>query len=180
MHRKEAASANLVCMAEIVGVHGVRGMLKLKIFSDAPEKLAGYAPLCDAAGQPAFSFASLQPHGNIWLAALEGVGDRAAAEKLRGTKLYVPRDRLPQIADEHTYYHVDLIGLAVKDENGDTIGKIVAVANFGGGDLLDIKPQKDGKSKSASFYLPFTRANVPHVDLGKKEATVIIPPGLLD
>ncbi len=167
-------------MAEIVGVHGVRGVLKVKVFSDAPEKLADYAPLCDASGKPAFTFTSLQPHGGIFLATLEGVADRTAADSLRGAKLYVPRGRLPKIEDEHTYYHVDLVGLAVTDENGEPLGKIIAVANFGGGDLLEIKPQKDGKSKGASFYLPFTNANVPRVDLAAKEATVIIPPGLLD
>ncbi len=162
-------------MAEIVGVHGVRGALKMKVFSSDPERLADYAPLCDASGHPAFTLTSLQPHGTIFLATLEGVEDRTAAEKLRGTKLYVPRERLPDIEDEQTYYHIDLIGLGVKDEQGEDLGKIINVVNFGGGDLLEIKPPK-----GASYYLPFTKANVPHVDLGQKEATVIIPPGLLD
>ncbi len=162
-------------MAEIVGMHGVRGTLKMKIFSRVPEKLADYAPLCDASGHPAFTLTSLQPHGTIWLATLEGIADRTAAEKLRGAKLYVPRDRLPAIEDDQTYYHIDLIGLAVQDEQGAALGKIINVVNFGGGDLLEVKPLK-----GASYYLPFTKANVPHVDLDKKEATVVIPPGLLD
>ena len=175
MQSKEAVSTNLICMAEIVGVHGVKGILKLKVFSDSPENLLDYAPLCDAAGKKEFKFLTFHPHQNIYLAQLEGLTDRTAAEKLRGTKLYVPRDRLPEIKDKNTYYYTDLIGLAAKDARGEVIGKIIQVANFGSGDLLEIKPLK-----GASYYIPFTKAIVPNVDIAKKEATVIVPPGLLD
>jgi 16S rRNA processing protein RimM len=162
-------------MAEIVGVHGVRGMLKVKVFSEAPERLTDYAPLCDAAGKKEFKFLSFQPHQNIYLAALEGISDRTAAEKLRGTKLYVSRERLPEIKDKDTYYHADLIGLTAKEPDGAALGRIINIANYGAGDLLEIKPLK-----GASFYVPFTKAIVPAVDVKKREATVIVPPGLLD
>lgn len=175
MQSKEAVSANLICMAEIVGVHGVKGMLKLKVFSETPEKLLDYAPLCDAAGKREFKFLTFQPHQNIFLATLDDIKDRDAAEKLRGTKLYVPRDRLPRIKDKDTYYHVDLIGLTARGEDGAVVGRIIQVANFGSGDLLEIKPLK-----GASYFVPFTKAVVPVVDVEKKEATVIVPPGLLD
>lgn len=166
---------HLVCLAEIVGVHGVRGVLKLKVFCDNPDDLPKYAPLCDAAGTREFTFTGFQPHQNIYLAAVEGLADRTQAEKLRGTKLYVPRDRLPSIKDDNTYYHVDLVGLSVKDEQGAPLGKTVKVENFGAGDLLEIKPLK-----GASYYLPFTKATVPSIDIEKKEMIAIIPPGLLD
>ncbi len=161
-------------MAEIVGVHGVKGMLKLKVFSDSPESLPDYAPLCDAAGKE-FIFLTYQPHQNVYLAALDNVKDRDQAEKLRGTRLYVPRERLPKIKDRNTYYYADLIGLTAKDAAGIAIGKIIQVANFGSGDLLEIKPLK-----GASYYVPFTKAIVPNVDVAKKEATVLVPHGLLD
>lgn len=175
MQRKEDVSAHLVCLAEIVGVHGVRGIVKIKVFCDNPDDLPGYAPLCDATEKREFRFASFQPHQNIWLAEIEGLSDRTQAEKLRGTRLYVPRDRLPHIEDDSTYYHVDLVGLAVKDADGTTLGTVLKVENFGAGDLLEIKPPK-----GASYYLPFTNANVPKVDIARKEVTVVIPPGLLD
>ena len=175
MQSKEAVSAHLICMAEIVGVHGVRGMLKLKVFSDSPENLPDYAPLCDAAGKKEFTFLTFQPHQNIYLVTLENIKDRDQAEKLRGTKLYIPRDRLPEIKDKNTYYYADLVGLAAKDANGAVIGKIIQVANFGSADLLEIKPLK-----GASYYVPFTKAIVPNVNIEKKEATVLVPPGLLD
>ncbi|MCE9507774.1 MAG: ribosome maturation factor RimM [Alphaproteobacteria bacterium] len=175
MQSKEAVSSPaLILMAEIVGVHGVKGMLKVKVFGDDPGKLVDYQPLCDASGKK-FSFLTFQPHQNIYLAALEGVSDRTAAEKLRGTKLYVPREALPQIKDKNTYYHVDLIGLTAKDADGAIIGKIIQVANFGAGDLLEIKPLQ-----GASYYVPFTKAVVPNVDMAAREATVIVPHGLLD
>ena len=175
MQSKEAVSSDLICMAEIVGVHGVKGMLKLKVFSEDPEKLLDYTPLCNAAGKPVFDFLTFQPHQNIYLATLKDIKDRTAAEKLRGTKLYVPRKSLPKIKDKDTFYHVDLIGLAVKSPEGIVLGKVIQVANFGAGDLLEIKPVK-----GASYYVPFTDAVVPHVDMEKREATVIVPPGLLD
>lgn len=162
-------------MAEIVGVHGIKGMLTLKVFSDTPEKLMDYMPLCDASGQKTFDFVTFQPHGNIYLITLEGITDRTAAEKLRGTQLYMPRERLPKIKDKDTYYHTDLMGLTAKSPEGEALGRIIMVANYGAGDLLEIKPPK-----GASYLIPFTKAIVPAVDLEKREATVIVPPGLLD
>jgi 16S rRNA processing protein RimM len=162
-------------MAEIVGVHGIKGMLKLKVFGDDPGKLPDYMPLCDASGKKKFNFLTFQPHQNIYLATLEGVADRTAAEKLRGTRLYVPREALPRIKDKDTYYHMDLIGLTARDAEGAIIGSIIQVANFGAGDLLEIKPLQ-----GASYYVPFTKAVVPNVDMAAREATVIVPHGLLD
>jgi len=162
-------------MAEIVGVHGVKGMLTLKIFSAAPGALLDYMPLCDAAGLRTFDFLTFQPHKNVYLATLDGVSDRTAAEKLRGVKLYMPRERLPKIKAKDAYYYTDLVGLTAKNPEGGVIGKIVQAANFGAGDLLEIKPLK-----GASYFLPFTRSIVPDVNVEKREATVIVPPGLLD
>jgi 16S rRNA processing protein RimM len=175
VQRKEDVSSSLICMAEIIGVHGVKGMLKLKVFSDNPDGLLEYAPLCDAEGLKTFHFLTLQPHQNIYLATLEGIKDRTAAEKLRGIRLYVPRDRLPKLKEKDTYYHADLVGLTAKTPEGEILGKIVAVANFGATDLFEIKPVK-----GASYFVPFTRAVVPNVNIEKREATVIVPPGLLD
>ncbi|MEZ0259639.1 MAG: ribosome maturation factor RimM [Alphaproteobacteria bacterium] len=161
-------------MAEIVGVHGIRGMVKLKVFSDNPDSLTGGAPLCDSDGK-LYKLASLAPHGNIWLAQVEGLTDRTLAEKLRGTKLYRQRDSLPEIKKKDPYYHADLIGMAALLPDKTSLGTVIAIANFGAGDLLEIKP-----AKGQSFYVPFTNAVVPHVDVKAKTLTVDPPPGLLD
>lgn len=162
-------------MAEIVGVHGVRGLVKLKVFAENPGMLLDYSPLCDESGAKTFALLSLEPHKNIWLAELEGIADRTAAEKLRGVKLHVPRDRLPAIQKQNTFYHSDLAGLAAKYPDGRPMGRVLAVANFGAGDLLEIKPDK-----GQSFYVPFTDKCVPGIDLAAKEITVDPPLGLLD
>lgn len=178
MHKTGAISENadnLVLMAEVVGVHGIKGWVKLKIFSADPEGLADFAPFYDAKGQRTFELLAVQPHGNTYLAVIDGVTDRNAAEALRGTKLYLPRESLPDIDEDDTFYHVDLIGLAAQWPDGRPMGKVVNVANFGAGDLLEIRP-----TRGASFYVPFTNEVVPDVDMAKKIVTIDPPPGLLD
>lgn len=162
-------------MAEIIGVHGIKGAVKLMVFSEDPEALLDYAPFCDAAQKRAFELLDVQQHGNTYLAYIDGVTDRTAAEKLRGTKLYVPRERLPDIEDDTTFYHIDLIGLAARWPDGKPMGKVVNVANFGAGDLIEIRP-----IKGASFYVPFTDEAVPDVNLKDGFVTIDPPPGLLD
>lgn len=178
MHKTGATSENannLVLMAEIVGVHGIKGWVKLKIFSADPEGLADFAPFYDATGQRTFELLAVQPHGNTYLAVIDGVADRNAAEALRGAKLYLLRENLPDIDEDDTFYHVDLIGLAAQWPDGRPMGKVVNVANFGAGDLLEIRP-----TRGASFYVPFTNEVVPDVDMTKKIVTIDPPPGLLD
>ena len=178
MHKTGAISENadnLVLMAEVVGVHGIKGWVKLKIFSADPEGLADFAPFYDATGQRTFELLAVQPHGNTYLAVIDGVAARNAAEALRGAKLYLPRENLPDIDEDDTFYHVDLIGLAAQWPDGRPMGKVVNVANFGAGDLLEIRP-----TRGASFYVPFTNEVVPDVDMTKKIVTIDPPPGLLD
>ena len=100
-------------MGEIVGAQGIKGLVKLKIFGDNPDALTAHAPLCDAEQKKNFTVTKLIPHSNIWLAELDGIKDRTQAEKLHGTKLYLPRKHFPDIKKEGTYYHADLIGLPV-------------------------------------------------------------------
>lgn len=162
-------------MAEIVGVHGVKGTLKLKVFSEEPHRLIDLAPLLDAKGEKQFVPVSLHAHQNIFLAEFENIHDRTQAEKLRGTKLFIPTERLPKIRKKNTYYHADLIGLAAKHRDGRDIGTVIGVSNFGAGDLLDIKP-----AKGNSFYVPFTDAIVPDVNLETKIITIDPPDGLIN
>jgi len=178
VHKTGATSENadnLVLMAEIVGVHGIKGWVKLKIFSADPEGLADFAPFYDAKRERTFELLTVQPHGNAYLGIIDGVTDRNGAEALRGTQLYLPRENLPDIDAEDTFYHVDLIGLAAQWPDGRPMGKVVNVANFGAGDLLEIRPLR-----GASFYVPFTNDIVPDVDMAQKTVTVDPPPGLLD
>jgi 16S rRNA processing protein RimM len=173
--QEQLEKLSLVCMAEIVGAHGIKGMVKLKVFTNNPEGLSHHASFYGAERKGSFVLHNLAAHGNIWIAGVEGVKDRTAAEKLHGTKLYLDREILPEIKEDNTYYHADLIGLAARYPDGKEMGSIVAVVNFGASDLLEVKPPA-----GASFYIPFTKASVPDVNLKEKTVTIDPPPGLLD
>lgn len=166
---------SLLLMAEIVGAHGIGGLVKLKIFADDAEKLPSYGTFLDADGKESFALRDVQPHGNIWLGRIEAVQDRTAAERLRGTQLFLDRARLPKIKKKDTFYYADLVGLTALYPDGKTLGTVVSVANFGAGDLVEIKPVK-----GASFYIPFTDTAVPDVNLAEKTMTVDPPEGLME
>jgi len=102
---------------------------------------------------------------------LSGVADRTAAEKLTNTDLYVPRDRLPAIDEDGTYYHADLIGLAAETQDGVALGKVTGLFNFGAGDLIEIATPQGGEP----MLLPFSNAVVPEVDLKAGKITIVLP-----
>ncbi len=175
MKRKGENSSNMLCVAEIVGAHGIKGMVKLKIFSEDPLNLMDYAPLYDSKKDKEFKFTNIASHKNTYLAWLEGCDDRNKSEDLRGTKLYITSDKLPEIVEEGTYYYKDLEGLTVKDDTGLIIGTTVKINDFGAGELLEISQYNN----KGTFLLPFTDECVPTINLDKKEVTVKIPEGLI-
>ena len=119
-------------------------------------------------------FAVLTDKLDGFVARLKGVADRNAAERLTNIKLYVPRDRLPPVEDDNTFYHADLIGLAAVTPDGDAIGTVTAIHNFGAGDLIVI-----AKPDGEALMLPFTHAAVPTVDL-KAGRIVVVPPAIVE
>lgn len=153
-----------VLVGEIGRPHGVRGLVRLRAFTEDPAALAAYSPLTDEAGTR--RFALTLKGGDI--AAIEGVADRDAAQLLTGTKLYVERDRLPAPAEEE-FYLADLIGLRVADAAGEAIGTVRAVEDHGGGPFLIVQ------GPAREHLLPFTRAVVPVVDVAGGVVTVVLP-----
>ena len=151
-------------VGEIGKPHGVRGLVRLRAFTEDPRAIAGYSPLTDEAGTR--RFAITLKGGDI--AAIEGVTDRDAAQRLTGTKLFVERDRLPAPGDEE-FYLADLIGLSAVSEAGEAIGTIRAVEDHGGGPFLIVQ------GASREHLLPFTRAVVPVVDVAGGTVTVTLP-----
>ena len=148
---------NPVLMAVIGAPHGIRGELRVKTFTGDPLALGDYGPLYAKDGR-AFEILAIRPAKYLVVVRLKGVNDRDSAERLAGTELFVDRSALPDDGDEDEFYHADLVGLAVRDETGDTIGKIAAVQNFGGGDILDLTL---GTRKGV--LIPFSKAAVPEV-----------------
>lgn len=155
-------------VGEIGRPHGVRGLVRLRAFTEDPAAIAAYSPLTDEAGTK--RFAITLKGGDI--AAVEGVVDRDAAQRLTGTKLYVDRDRLPP-PDDDEFYLVDLIGLAAVTQAGEPLGRIRAVEDHGAGAFLII----DGPARE--LLLPFTRAVAPVVDIAGGRVTVVPPDEIL-
>jgi 16S rRNA processing protein RimM len=159
-----------VLLGRIAGAHGIRGEVLIKTFTAAPEGIAAYGPLSDAGGARSFSFESARPTPKGVVARLVGVADRNAAEALKGTELYIERERLPAAA-EGEFYHADLVGLDAVEPAGKPLGSIVGVHNFGAGDLLEIRLAASGKTE----LVPFTDDAVPEVDIAGRRVVVVLP-----
>ena len=159
-----------ILLGRIVGAHGIRGEVVIHAYTVAPADIGTYGPLLDKDGAEHFRIESARVTAKGVVARLEGVGDRNAAEALKGVELYVERDKLPAAA-EGEFYHADLIGLSAVDPNGKRIGEIVAVQNYGAGDLLEIRLAGAGKTE----LIPFTEATVPEVDIAAGRAVVAMP-----
>lgn len=163
-----------VCLGVVVGVHGVRGLVRVKPFTQDPMAVADYGPVETKDGKRQFKIAATGVAKGVVICRFEGISDRDVAEALRGTELYVARAVLPDVdEDEEGYYHADLIGLAAEGPEGRLFGRVSAVHNFGAGDLLEIVPP-DG---SASFLVSFTDENVPDVDIASGRLTLVPPEG---
>jgi 16S rRNA processing protein RimM len=136
-----------IALAAVAGAQGVRGELRLKLFSDSAKNLAAHDKVF--VGGVERRLVSAREGGKFAVARIEGVGDRAAAEALRGSLIEVDREALPPLA-EGEYYHIDLIGLVAVDQAGEPVGTVVSVENFGAGDLLEVE-QADGKRALIPF-----------------------------
>ncbi len=162
---------NLVLLGRFGAPHGVRGEIRLQSYTGDPLAIASYGPLTDRSGAKRFTILSVRPQGKEMLVArVEGVSDRDGAERLTGTELYIRREELPAPDDEDEFYLADLVGLRAETRAGELLGTIVAVRNFGAGDILEIAPAANGET----LLFPFTKAVVPVVALG--EGRVLVEP----
>lgn len=163
-----------VLVGAIAGAFGVRGEIRLRSFTADPEAIVDYAPFCNEEGQTILSVQSWRPIKDGIVVTSKEVPTREAAMALRNTKLFVPRDRLPA-AEEDEFYHVDLIGLRLEALDGADLGRVRAVIP-GPQDLLEIETTPGAKG---SWFLPFTKALVPIVDLPGRKLVGDVPIGLI-
>jgi 16S rRNA processing protein RimM len=161
---------NRICVARIGAAHGTGGEVRLWPYTVRSEDVAAYGPLETADGTRLLEIVSLRPGKDFMVARLKGVTDRTAAERLCNTDLYVPRERLPE-PEPDEFYHADLIGLRAEDTAGNVIGAVIAVHNFGAGDILEIAPPSGGET----LMLPFSAAVVPAVEIAAGRI-VVVPP----
>ena len=158
---------NRICLGAIVGVHGVRGEVKVKSFTEYAEDIDQYGPVENEAGTRKFEIKVVGHSKDLLRVKIKGLDDRNEALALKGTGFYVSKDVLPELEEEE-FYHADLIGLDVKTEASEVVGEVVGVYNFGAGDMLEIKLKEDGKSE----MLPFTKEYVPTINI--KDGYIII------
>jgi 16S rRNA processing protein RimM len=157
-----------ILLGRIVRPHGTRGEVAILAYTAQPEDVAAYGSLLGADGS-LYTITSARVTARGVIARLEGVDDRTAAEALKDVELYVERHRLPP-AHEGEYYHADLIGLTAVDRGGETIGRIVAVHNFGAGDILEIAVTES----RAKEFVPFNEAHAPNVDVDSGRVVVVL------
>lgn len=157
----------------IAGAFGVRGEVRVRSFTAQPEAVFGYGPLLATDGRVALTPKRWRPIQDGFAVSAPEIVSREAAEALRNTALHVPRGVLPE-PEEDEFYHVDLIGCRVEALDGTPLGEVVAVPNFGAGDLLAVRPAGGGKE----VYLPFTKAATPLVDLTGRR--IVADPAELD
>jgi 16S rRNA processing protein RimM len=158
-----------ICVARIGAAHGVRGEVKLWIFTEDPLAVKQYGPLTTKDGTRQFEVTRAREAKGHLVAALKGIATREDAERLNGVELYVAREKLPA-TDEDEYYHADLIGLAAVTPTDEPLGRVIAIHNFGAGDIIEIAPPH-----GTSMLLPFTNAVVPTVDLASGRVVIQLP-----
>ena len=158
-----------VLLGVVAAPHGVRGLVRIRSFTEDPMAIASYGELSDEAGKTRYRVEALSTVKGAVLARIEGVADRTAAEALRGLRLYVERSALPE-TDEREWYEADLIGLAAVGKDGRDWGKVIAFHDFGAGSMMEV---------SGGAMLPFTDAVVPEIDVPGGKVVVDPPAGLL-
>jgi 16S rRNA processing protein RimM len=158
-----------VCVARIGAAHGVRGAVKLWTFTEDPFAVTRFGALLTKDGTRAFEVAHAREARDHLVATLKGVTTRNEAERLNGIELYVAREKLPA-TDDDEYYHADLIGLAAVTTSDEPLGKVIAIHNFGAGDIIEIAP-----TTGATMLLPFSNAVVPTVDIAGGRVVIELP-----
>jgi 16S rRNA processing protein RimM len=159
-----------ILLGRIAAPHGIRGDVVIESYAGEPQAIAAYGPLEseDGTRKIEINVVRVTPKGVI--AHVAGVDDRTSAESLKGLLLYVERARLPAAA-EGEYYRADLIGLAAEDREGRKVGTVVAVENYGAGDILELR--LEGRAKTE--LIPFSDAFVPVVDTAGGRVVVVLP-----
>jgi 16S rRNA processing protein RimM len=158
-----------VLLATIGAAHGVKGEVRVKAHGADPMALASYYGILATRDGRELEIERLRPGKGVAIAKFRGVDDRDAAEALNGVDLYIERERLPPPGAEE-FYHADLIGLTAFDASGVEVGTVIAIHNFGAGDILEIAPPR-----GETVMLPFTKETVPAVDIAAGRITLAPP-----
>ncbi|RZJ18363.1 MAG: 16S rRNA processing protein RimM [Brevundimonas sp.] len=165
-----SGDTKLILVGQVGGAFGVRGEVRITAFTAQPMALLDYGVLLRADGSVGLTLTSARPDKNGVVARTREIATKEQADAMRGLKLHIARDRLPE-PDEDEFYLTDLIGLEGRDPDGVVLGTIKAVPNFGAGDMLEIAPAAGGPT----WYLPFTRETVPDLHIADGWLRIVRP-----
>ena len=156
-----------ICLGAVVGVHGIKGEVKVKSFTEPDTNVDKYGPVENKNASQKFELKVVGYSKELLRVKIKGINDRNAAEALIGTGFYINRDALPELEDDDEFYEADLIGLEVR-QNNQAIGTVARLYNFGAGEIIEIKLTSNGKLE----MLPFTKTYVPEVNVSGNYITV--------
>ena len=168
------AAQELVCVGAVTGARGLKGEVRIKSFTADPKGIADYGDVFEENGERSYQIRVTGLAKGQVLARLSGVDDRDAADAEKGTRLYVPKSALPD-PEEDEFYFSDLIGLRADLVNGENMGSVKEVHDFGAGAILEVTGTDHG-----IVMVPFTKAVVPEVDLTQGRVVIDPPPGVLE
>lgn len=161
---------NLICLGIITSPHGIKGAVKIKTFTEKPENISLYDEL--TSGNENYKISSVFVIGDdLVIATISGVNSRNEAELLRNKKLYIERNKLPQLNDQDEFYQNDLINMEVRLENNELYGYVKSIHNFGSGDILEILVISTKKS----IMLSFTKEIFPHINIKERYIVLNMP-----
>ena len=158
-----------ICVGAIVGSHGLQGSVKVKSFMVITDDIVAYGPLTDKHGKRSFKLDLISSNKKGLVVKISGITDRTASEELRGLELYLSRDLLPDLK-EGEFYYSDLVGLMVENMNGEIIGTVSMIDNYGAGEVMEVDLQGGGK-----VMYKMSLGVVPEIDL-KNGRIVVNPP----
>lgn len=159
--------SKLVCVGQIINVHGIKGAVKIKPYLMNPMDIASFGELTDKDGKRVFHIKAQSQKQGIVLATIKGITDRTSAELLKGINLYVERVKLPK-EEQNEFYCIDLVGLTVL-KDGEEFGTVESVDNFGAGDIINVKLKN-----SKVFPFDFSEATFPVVDVEKGYMQIVL------
>jgi 16S rRNA processing protein RimM len=164
-----------ILLGVVAAPHGVRGLVRIRSYTEEPMAIAAYGPLSDETGRKQYRVEALSTVKGAVLARIEGVADRTAAEAIRGLRLYAERSALPA-PDDGEWYEADLIGLAAVGRDGRDWGKVIAFHDFGAGSTMEVS---GGASSRGPVMVPFNDDAVPEIDVAGGKVVVDPPAGVL-
>ena len=157
-------------LGAIIGALGVKGEVIIKPFGQDPLTINSYGQLQNENASRTFTLTAVKPHKKGLSARIKEITSRNEAEGLKGTVLFAERNQLPE-PESDEFYYTDLIGLEARSDNGEIIGEITSIDNYGAGDVIEILPQ----NSQSTMHLSFTKENVPEVNI-IEGYIVVIPP----